>query len=429
MVPRRAAPLGLILLGIFLLYRFHSLSARIQSPPRVAAPLAALRVAAADAATTRRAPDAAAPLEEATIPPRAVDARAPPPLPPLPPLPSASAAGPTAGAWKGSVLVALNKKVYRYEDEREYRCAGGGGCRFTTRRSEFESADAVIDVLKDPRNAKPLDFKRKSSQPVGVIISEQDEAKRQSGAYSSNRYDFEIGYNRRTATVWRPFMCNELSRRTNVTIADALLAGPPRRRPPDWQGLRATEWAVQQSAVAAFVSNCVGWRLEYLRELRKQVRLDSFGSCANNDKSCPKNGPRKCDKILKAAGYKFVFAFENTHESHYVTEKVYTGLRSGVVPIYDGAPEVLQHVPGPRSIILAKDFADATALGAHLKRLLANQSAYEEYFAWDLTKFARRETVAQCPWQCRVCAHVAATRAKGAAPKKKGRSSRVTYSE
>ena len=418
----RAASVGLLLLGLFLLYRFHSFFStrpQAQSPRRASAPLAALQVDATSAATN--AASASKALEEATRPPRAAHARSPPPLPPLP---SASAAGVTADGWNGNILVALNKKVYRYVDERGYQCHGGGGCRFTTRRSEFDSADAVIDVLKDPRNTKPLDFKRKASQPVGVIISEQDEAKERNGAYSSNRYDFEIGYNRRTATVWRPFMCNELSRRTNVTIADALLPGPPRRRPPDWQGLKATEWAAQQNAVAAFVSNCVGWRLEYLRELRKHVRLDSFGSCANNDKSCPKNGPHKCDKILKAAGYKFIFAFENTHESHYVTEKVYTGLRSGAVPIYDGAPEVLQHVPGPRSIILAKDFPDATALGAHLKRLLANQSAYDEYFAWDLADFARRETVAQCPWQCRVCAHVAAMRAKGAAPKR-GRASRM----
>lgn len=74
--------------------------------------------------------------------------------------------------------------------------------------------------------------------------------------------------------------------------------------------------------------------MQYLRELRKHVRLDSFGACAHNNDTCPKAGRHKCDKIVRAGAYKFVFAFENTEESHYVTEKVYTGLRSGAVPVY-----------------------------------------------------------------------------------------------
>ena len=97
-------------------------------------------------------------------------------------------------------------------------------------------------------------------------------------------------------------MCNELNRRTNVTIAHALLGGPPRRRPPDWQGLRASRWPEQQRAVAAFVSNCVGWRLEYLRELRRHVRVESFGGCLHNNDSCAKSGPRKCDKVALMRG-------------------------------------------------------------------------------------------------------------------------------
>ena len=94
----------------------------------------------------------------------------------------------------------------------------------------------------------------------------------------------------------------------------------------------------------------------YLRALRKHVRVDSFGACLNSNKSCGKSG---CDKVqdpgpprvaapshrhrgvrlargqdsqpgpppprgqvVRAADYKFVFAFENSKEPHYVTEKV-----------------------------------------------------------------------------------------------------------
>lgn len=252
------------------------------------------------------------------------------------------------GAHSPPIIVGLNRRVYQNDKERRYVCPRlqGRGCVFTSERSSFGKAHALIDVLKDPRKARALDFRTAPGQLKGVIISEQDAAKRGSLAFKRNAYDFEIGYNQQTATVWRPFLCNELNRRTNWTIADALLAGPPRRRAPSWQGIRAEHWPAQQPAVAAFVSNCVGWRLNFLRELRQHVPIDSFGACLHNNDTCPKGGKHKCDKVLHAGGYKFVFAFENTEESHYVTEKVYTGLRSGAVPIYKGAPEVLASIFG-----------------------------------------------------------------------------------
>ena len=311
------------------------------------------------------------------------------------------------------MIVALNKAVYRNAKERRYACPAmrRRGCIFTTERSRFNEAHAIIDVLKDARRAKPLDFLARKGQYKGVIISEKDGAKRISSAFRANQYDFEIGYNKKDATIWRPFMCNELNRRTNITIAQALLGGPLRRRTPDWQGLRASRWPEQQRAVAAFVSNCVGWRLEYLRELRRHVRVESFGGCLHNNDSCPKGGPRKCDKVLMSGAFRFVFAFENKEESHYVTEKVYTGLRSGAVPIYKGAPEILQHVPGAGSVILADSFDSAAALGSHLKKLMEDDSAYATHFQWDLPSFATSEAAAQCPWQCRTCEWLLAKRA------------------
>ncbi len=160
-----------------------------------------------------------------------------------------------------AVLVALNKHVYRFVDERNYSCPAmrGAPCMFTTLESKFGRADAIIDVLKDPRKVRPLDFRTRRGQLRGVIISEQDRAKQGNGAFKSNGYDFEVGYNRRDSQIWRPFMCNELSRKTNVTIAETLLRGPPAAADP----------AAKTGVLAAWVSNCVQWRMDYLRELRK----------------------------------------------------------------------------------------------------------------------------------------------------------------
>ena len=118
---------------------------------------------------------------------------------------------------------------------------------------------------------------------------------------------------------------------------------------------------IKSGVLAAWVSNCVKWRMDYLRQLRKIVPLDSFGKCLQNNKSCAKAGANKCDRNELAGSYKFVFAFENTEESHYVTEKVYTGLRAGAVPIYKGgAPRPADDRPGSER---ARGVLDAAHVG------------------------------------------------------------------
>jgi hypothetical protein len=420
-----------VVLGLFalssvmaMLYRIHSSAhgegASAWHPPKT--PVSETWRPEPTTATTSMATMdsfASTPHQQQNSPPRVIE------LPPRPPDPqpaplSTGALDPahrstskrSHGKRTEDIVVGLNKAVYKYEKQRAYECPalGGGGCVFTTERSRFGEAHALIDVLKDARKAAALDFRVKAGQFKGVIISEKDEAKASSGAFRANAYDFEVGYNKRTATIWRPFMCNEVSRKTNLTIAEVVQRGDPRRRPPFEQGLNGRVWPAVTGELAAFVSNCVGWRLEYLRELRKHVAIDSFGACLHNNDSCAKAGKHKCDKVVLAGAYKFVFAFENTEESHYVTEKVYTGLRSGAVPIYKGAPEILQHVPGARSVLLADKFGSAAALGAHLRKLLDDEHAYEEHHRWDLEEFGRSEAVAQCPWQCRVCEWIAAAR-------------------
>ena len=49
-------------------------------------------------------------------------------------------------------------------------------------------------------------------------------------------------------------------------------------------------------------------------------------------------------------------------------------------------------------------------IGKHLLALSADDAAYRKHFEWDLTEFATRPTVAQCPWQCRVCEMMLARR-------------------
>ena len=95
---------------------------------------------------------------------------------------------------------------------------------------------------------------------------------------------------------------------------------------------------------------------------------------------------------------------------------MYTGLRSGAIPVYDGAPEILEHVPS-NSIIRASDFDSAEALGRYLQRLLepSGRAEFSRYFEWNLTAFRASEAVRQCPWQCKVCELVDARKQKWSA--------------
>ena len=62
-----------------------------------------------------------------------------------------------------------------------------------------------------------------------------------------------------------------------ATLSDSfgrfLAQGNPRQRPPSDQGIRAKAWPARSGALAAFVSNCVSWRLDYLRELCVTISL------------------------------------------------------------------------------------------------------------------------------------------------------------
>lgn len=59
-----------------------------------------------------------------------------------------------------------------------------------------------------------------------------------------------------------------------------------------------------------------------------------------------------------------------TAGTDYVTEKLWDCLEAGAVPIYLGAPNILDHLPfGRRSAIFIDDFKDVDELAAHLKKV------------------------------------------------------------
>ncbi|EFA74751.1 hypothetical protein PPL_11783 [Heterostelium album PN500] len=106
--------------------------------------------------------------------------------------------------------------------------------------------------------------------------------------------------------------------------------------------------------IAFVASNCKAGgadkRAEYVRELMKHIKVDSYGLCLQNQdkEALNRNTARdrfqaKMDLFKK---YKFVLAFENNNVTDYVTEKLPHTYLSGSLPVYMGADNVEDWTPG-----------------------------------------------------------------------------------
>jgi hypothetical protein len=93
-------------------------------------------------------------------------------------------------------------------------------------------------------------------------------------------------------------------------------------------------------------------------------------------------------KIHVAHQYLFCFCFENMIRPDYVTEKLFHCLLAGSLPVYMGAPEAADFIPGGAgSFVNAMDFADEFDLLQYLVYLSTNRTAYLEYFTWRQKSF------------------------------------------
>jgi hypothetical protein len=126
-------------------------------------------------------------------------------------------------------------------------------------------------------------------------------------------------------------------------------------------------------------------RRNYLQELALELAIDSYGKFMNNQKLDTDSGHQS--KLETISQYKFTIAFENASRKDYVTEKLFQALMAGSVPVYLGAPNVNDFVPGEHCFIDAADFESPRALAEYLKSLARDDDAYNAYFAWKQKPF------------------------------------------
>jgi hypothetical protein len=110
-------------------------------------------------------------------------------------------------------------------------------------------------------------------------------------------------------------------------------------------------------------------------------RIDLFGNGWGNLDNLPVHwqnelketvrslNPLPCpDKLSTISNYKFALCFENISYPGYVTEKIIDCLVAGVVPIYWGAPDILDFIPDG-CFIDPKKFSSLDVLDAYLDNL------------------------------------------------------------
>eukprot|EP01012_Entosiphon_sulcatum_P014730 TRINITY_DN1972_c0_g2_i1.p1 TRINITY_DN1972_c0_g2~~TRINITY_DN1972_c0_g2_i1.p1 ORF type:complete len:656 (+),score=68.84 TRINITY_DN1972_c0_g2_i1:860-2827(+) len=154
--------------------------------------------------------------------------------------------------------------------------------------------------------------------------------------------------------------------------------------------------------------NCEAFnhREVYIRHLMKLVPVHSYGDCMHNtnfprgpsNATWARRGAARRGHLVRGTDgvppvisgqledvmreYRFYLSFENQNCGDYVTEKYWRALYAGAVPIVIGPPNLSDFSPSPKSVINVDDYPHPASLANLLRRLMANDTLYEQYLQW-----------------------------------------------
>jgi hypothetical protein len=152
---------------------------------------------------------------------------------------------------------------------------------------------------------------------------------------------------------------------------------------------------------AAFFSNsdARSGRTEYVRELMRHIPIDSYGRCLNNRQLEEDRGSATWREVIR--DYRFTLAFENSLTDDYVTQKFFTPLTVGSVPVYLGAPNIGELAPADGCYIDVRDFPEPRDLAGVLLQLSADELAYGDLHRWRTRPRAQISSIAAKCSRCR----------------------------
>lgn len=143
----------------------------------------------------------------------------------------------------------------------------------------------------------------------------------------------------------------------------------------------------KENKVCMFISSMVNQskRLDYIKELMKYINIDSYGSWLKNKSRTVDLG--RSTKLEVYSKYKFVIAFENAIYPDYVTEKLYHPLLAGAVPIYLGAPNIENFVPGDNCFVDVRNYKSPKELALFIDKCFVDDNEFLKFHKWRYEPF------------------------------------------
>ena len=113
---------------------------------------------------------------------------------------------------------------------------------------------------------------------------------------------------------------------------------------------------IPHNIVCAVISHKDGIvRNKFLDSLEKHTNVVYGGGFRNNIGNTLQGSYNSDNLINFYKQFRFVITMENSEESQYITEKIINGFRAGVIPVYWGSPNAIQHFNKDRFLQLKDD--------------------------------------------------------------------------
>lgn len=267
---------------------------------------------------------------------------------------------------------------------------GVKSCTITLRTDLLSRADAIVQIAAFKGNSRPSVHIRNDQAYVGYYTEADDSGcqKPSFDAKLSYSPDATIRFNDNCQVVKVMKKCMGRAVRI-VSKKDGL------EQKEIVTEAHAMDYQVPQIAdVAFFVTNCGKPRLHYIESLLNVTHYPE-GFKASSYGKCLKNMNEFGDKVADSKKHKFLFSMENKIKRDYVSEKMFQAFHAGIVPIYQGAPNVFDYAPNG-SFIGVYPFATPQEVTDYVGYLVKNETAYDEFFNWDFEAWLRKPHTIQC---------------------------------
>lgn len=174
-----------------------------------------------------------------------------------------------------------------------------------------------------------------------------------------------------------PFYVFSFGERFQNTAHDLIYADSPDIKH------NSKEIICKKTKFCAFLySQPVPFRNRLFDEVSKYKRVDALGKQRNNtgnqiDRRVYVEGKQTYMDIAvqRYEPYKFVICCENSTHKGYITEKICSAMLAGCVPIYYGAPDIVEHF-NPHSFINVSDFSSFSHAVSYIEEVDRNDELY-----------------------------------------------------